>query len=129
GLDSKYARGLLRQIDSHDARGVLLHFRGANKPNRLPCSYHSGETGDLALILSRLRQRYPGAPLAAVGYSLGANVLLKYLGEQGADAPLSCAAAVSVPFDLAQRAQAVNHGLSRLYRDHLLAGMRRVITE
>lgn len=127
GLDSKYARGLLRQVDAHGARGVLLHFRGANKPNRLPCSYHSGETGDPARVLALLRHRYPQAPLAAVGYSLGGNVLLKYLGERGGDTPLTCATAVSVPFDLAQCADAVNHGLSRIYREHLLGGMRAVV--
>lgn len=127
GLDSKYARGLLRQVDAHAARGVLLHFRGADKPNRLPRSYHSGETGDLATVVDVVRQRHPGAALAAVGYSLGGNVLLKYLGERGADTPLACATAVSVPFDLAQCAEAVNHGLARIYRAHMLGGMRRIV--
>lgn len=127
GLDSKYARGLLRQVDAHGARGVLLHFRGANKPNRLLHSYHSGETGDPARVLALIRSRYPRAPLAAVGYSLGGNVLLKYLGERGVDTPLSCAVAVSVPLDLAQCAAAVNRGLARIYRQHLLGGMRAVM--
>lgn len=123
-LESKYARGILRQIDAHEARGVLMHFRGASMPNRLPNSYHSGKTDDFESIVGRIRQRYPRAALAAVGYSLGANVLLKCLGEQGADSPLSCATAVSTPFDLAQCAQAVNQGLSRIYRAHLINGMR-----
>lgn len=128
-LASKYARGILRRIDAHGARGVLLHFRGAVTPNRLPNSYHSGETGDFQTIVELLRRRYPRAALAAVGYSLGGNVLLKYLGERGADAPLTCACAVSVPFDLAQCADAVNHGLSRLYRAHMINGMRRIVEE
>lgn len=127
GLESRYARGLLRQVDAHAGRGLLLHFRGADKPNRLPNSYHSGETGDLGRVIGLLRRRYPGAPLAAVGYSLGGNTLLKYLGEQGRDTPLTCASAVSVPFDLAACSQALNDGLSRIYRAHLLAGIRRVI--
>lgn len=129
GLASKYARGLLRQIAIHQARGVLLHFRGAERPNRLPRSYHSGETGDPATVIAHVQRRYPRASLAAVGYSLGANVLLKYLGEQGGDTPLSSAVAVSVPFDLAQCAEAVNHGLARMYRAHMLAGMRAMIEQ
>lgn len=129
GLESKYARGLLRQVAAHNGRGVLLHFRGADKPNRLPCSYHSGETGDLATVIEHIRQRHPSAPMAAVGYSLGANVLLKYLGEQAENAPLTCAVAVSVPFDLAQCAETINHGLSRIYREHLLNGMRAVVND
>src|SRR5699024_2703376 len=52
-----------------------------------------------------------------------------YLGERGDDTPLLCATAVSVPFDLARCAEAVNHGLSRIYRAHLLNGMRASIQE
>ena len=129
GLDSKYARGLLREVAAHEARGVLLHFRGANKPNRKSYGYHSGETGDFATVIGHVRRLYPHAPVAAAGYSLGGNVLLKYLGEQGAKTPLECAVGVSVPFDLAKCAEAVNHGLPRIYRDHMLNGMRRVTRE
>ncbi|ROO31419.1 hydrolase [Salinisphaera japonica] len=126
-LDSKYARGLLARIDAHGGRGVLLHFRGSAVPNRLPRAYHSGETRDLAYVIDHVRRTYPGAPLAGVGYSLGGNVLLKYLGEQGERSPLACATAVSVPYDLAACGQAIKQGLSRFYQAHLLAGMRAVV--
>lgn len=126
-LESKYARGLLRRIAAHGSRGALMHFRGAAEPNRLSRSYHSGETGDLGVVLERLRERYPAAPLGAAGYSLGGNVLLKYLGEQGGDSPLTCAVAVSVPYDLEICAYAVNQGFSRLYRAHLITGMRAMV--
>jgi predicted alpha/beta-fold hydrolase len=80
--NSKYARGLLKALHGRGWRGVLMHFRGCSgEPNRLARRYHSGETGDLAHVLSILRQREPATPLAAVGYSLGGNVLLKWLGE------------------------------------------------
>lgn len=126
-IESKYARGLLRTVRNLGWRGLFLHFRGASEePNRLPRGYHSGETGDFATVLSRLRRRYPDAPLAAVGYSLGGNVLLKYLGETGERAPLAAACAVSVPFDLSLCANAMNRGLSRAYRRHLLTKMRRI---
>ncbi|HET7312819.1 hydrolase [Salinisphaera sp.] len=126
-LESKYARGLLREVAAHGGRGVLMHFRGASKPNRLSRSYHSGETGDLGIVLARLRERYPQAPLAAAGYSLGGNVLLKYLGEQGSESLLTCAAATSVPYDLKTCAYAVQRGLSRIYQAHLINGMREIV--
>lgn len=126
-LESKYARGLLQQVQAHGARGVLLHFRGAARPNRLPHNYHSGETSDLRWLLALLRQRYPQAPLAAVGYSLGANVLLKYLGEQGRQTPLSCAVGVSVPFDIKICTYAMQRGFSRIYQNHLLKGLRAMV--
>lgn len=127
-IRSKYARGLLRTVQGLGWRGLLMHFRGAGgEPNRLPRGYHSGETGDLGALLVRLRERFPEAPLAAVGYSLGGNVLLKYLGERGARAPLAAACAVSVPFDLSLCADAINRGLARAYQGHLLTNMRLAV--
>lgn len=123
-LESKYARGLLREVDAHGARGVLMHFRGAAEPNRLPRSYHSGETGDFGTVVDHIRRRYPRAPLAGAGYSLGGNVLLKYLGERGGDAPLTCATAVSVPYDLKRCAEAIQQGLARIYQAHLINGLK-----
>lgn len=127
-IDSSYARGLLRQVRARGWRGLLMHFRGAGpRPNRLPQGYHSGDTADIGRLLRRLREDYPSAPLFAAGYSLGGNVLLKYLGEQGDAAPLNAAVAVSVPFDLDRCATAINRGLSRAYQAHLLTHMRAEI--
>lgn len=126
-LESKYARGLLQQVQMRGARGVLMHFRGASRPNRLPRTYHSGDTTDFADVVERIRARYPQSPIAAVGYSLGGNVLIKYLGEQGRRSPLSCAVAVSVPYDLKTCAHAVQHGVKRVYQAHLINGLREMI--
>ena len=53
--DSKYARGLLKAVHDHGWRGVVMHFRGCSgEPNRLPRSYHSGETTDLAYVVKLL---------------------------------------------------------------------------
>ncbi|MDA3921011.1 MAG: hydrolase [Salinisphaera sp.] len=126
-LESKYARGLLRQVQACDARGLLMHFRGASKPNRLARSYHSGDTADFSQVVDLIRQRFPQAAIAAVGYSLGGNVLIKYLGEQGSRSPLSCATAVSVPYDLKACAQAMQQGVSRVYQAHLINGLREML--
>lgn len=124
-IESKYARGLLQQAAVRGWRGVLMHFRGAGRShNRMPRGYHSGDTGDFRVLLAHLRQRFPDAPLAAVGYSLGGNVLLKYLGEEGKAAALTTGVAVSVPFDLALCARAIDQGLSRAYQRHLIGNMR-----
>lgn len=129
-LESKYARGLLGRIQAMGWRGLLMLFRGASEePNRLPRGYHSGETGDFNFVVNMLARRFPDADLAAVGYSLGGNVLLKWLGEQGSNSPLAAAAAVSVPFELAPCAHAINQGLSRAYQAHLLGGMRSMAAQ
>src|SRR5699024_6056702 len=99
---------------------VFMHFRGASgEPNRLPRSYHSGETGDLDFVANLLRRREPDTPLATVGYSVGGNVLLKWLGERADSAPVAAAVAVSVPFDLGVAVARMQLGLSRLYQWYL----------
>ena len=67
-----------------------------------------------------LKERLPGRPHAIVGYSLGGNQVLKWLGEQGDNAPVDCAVAVSVPFDLFASAAALESGISRLYQRYLV---------
>lgn len=123
---SRYARALLALLERAGFRGVLLQFRGCGgSPNRLARSYHSGDTADLAHLVEVLTRRAGTPPCAAVGYSLGGNVLLKWLGEQGAAAPLAAAAAVSVPFDLAACADRLGRGFSRLYQRQLVTSMQR----
>ncbi len=128
--DSKYVRGLLKAVHDRGWRGVVMHFRGCSgEPNRLPRGYHSGETGDLAHVVDLLRRREPATPLFVVGFSLGGNVLLKWLGEPGKQAPINTAVAVSVPFLLAESAKRLNQGFSRVYQWGLMRSMRDSIAE
>ena len=128
--DSKYARGLLKAVHEHGWRGVVMHFRGCSgEPNRLPRSYHSGETTDLAYVVKLLRDREPGTPLFVVGFSLGGNVLLKWLGETGANAPIQAAVAVSVPFLLGESAKRLDQEFSRVYQWGLMHSMRNAVAE
>jgi len=114
--NSSYVRGMLRAVHQRGWRGVLMHFRSCSgELNRLPRSYHGGETGDLAAVVQILRDREPNTSLAAIGFSLGGNVLLKWLGETGEKNPLVAAIAISVPFDLAKSVACLNHGFARIY--------------
>jgi len=80
---------------------AMMNFRACSgEPNRRARTYHSGETDDLRFVVATLRARYPESHLAAVGISLGGNVLLKYLAEEGEASPVHAAVAVSVPYDL-----------------------------
>ena len=120
-IDSSYARGMLSAIHKKDWRGVLMHFRGCSGEHNLKDrSYHSGETGDLRFLVETLRKRHPETTLSAVGYSLGGNALLKYLGEYKDDSQLKAATAVSVPYQLSNSATKLEKGFSRLYQRHLL---------
>ena len=119
-LQSHYAGNLLVKLHESGFSGVLLHLRGrGRKPNRLPQSYHSGKTEDLRLIMAHLTKQQQ-TPKAIIGISLGGNLLLKYLGETGADNPLKTAIAASVPFSLQTCADQLERGLSNIYGRYLL---------
>lgn len=123
-IQSVYIRGIMNALVKNGFRPVLMHFRGASGvPNRMPQSYHSGETGDIAYIISKLKRENPGVPIYAIGYSLGANVILKWLGETGNGNPLTAAVAVSPPFQLSAIANRLMKGFSRCYQWYLLRGL------
>ncbi len=129
-INSHYINGILYRLEQSGCRPVLMHFRGCSgRINRLPRAYHSGETGDLAFIVEHIKKVTGNYPYAAVGFSLGGNVLLKWLGETGANNPLKKAAAVSVPFRLQDAAERLERGLSKIYRDHLLVSLRKTYHE
>lgn len=124
-IDSHYARGMLKTIDQSGWRGAFMHFRGCSgEPNRLPRSYHSGDTKDVDYIVHYLRNREPNLPIAAIGYSLGGNVLLKWLGETGEQNPLCAAIAISVPFELKKAAERIQQGFSRIYEWYFIKCLR-----
>lgn len=125
---SPYARGLLHAVHQRGWRGVVLHFRGCSGvPNRLPRAYHSGDSPDLAFCIDTLRRREPDTSIAVVGYSLGGNVALKWLGEAGAQAAVHGAVAVCVPMSLDIAARRLDQGFSRVYQWALLQSSVRSI--
>jgi hypothetical protein len=129
GLEGSSASGYVQQTCSRalraGLRAVVLNFRSCGgEPNLRLRSYHSGETGDFALLLSTLRARAGSGTLAAVGYSLGGNVLLRHLEETGDRSPLRAAVAVSAPYDLSSCATALERGLGRMYAAWFLRSLR-----
>ncbi len=128
-VDSHYVKPLLAAVEKRGWHGVFMHFRGCSgEYNRLERSYHSGDTGDIGFLVEHLRNLYPGTPIAAVGYSLGGNALLKYLGEADRGGQVHAAAAVSVPYSLAEGAKQLKTGFSRVYQRRLLGLLKRKIT-
>lgn len=126
-IRSHYLRGILAAASVRGWHADALIFRTCNgEMTRARRLYHSGETTDLAFVVGRLVREHPGRPLALAGFSLGGNVLLKWLGEHDTDLPgeVVAAAAVSVPFDLERGARAIERGFSRVYTRHFLRTLR-----
>lgn len=128
GFDSKYLRGLGWRLVAAGWRVCALQLRGGGvEPNRLPRNYHHGDTADLRHLWHHLRSREPRSFIGAVGWSLGGNVTLKALGEEGARAPIDAAFAVSVPFRLHECAEHLRHGFTRLYQSKLLGDCKGMV--
>ncbi|WP_411728514.1 hydrolase [Methyloglobulus sp.] len=122
---SGYIKGLQLALFKQGLRSAALNFRGCSgqSNNRARC-YHSGETEDIHFLYQTLRQLEPDTPIGAVGFSLGGNVLLKWLGEQGQNLNLFAAVAVSVPLLLGICATKLDNGFSKSYRSNLLKELK-----
>ena len=110
-----YVRGMASALDAGGWDALAWNFRGCGaESNRLLRFYHSGETGDLGLVIGHAASRYPC--MALVGFSLGGNLTLKYLGESPPHPAIVGAVAISAPVDLASSAaQLDRRSANRLY--------------
>ena len=114
-------RGMATRLQRKKWDVLAWNFRGCGlEPNRLVRSYHSGETGDLAAVIALAAARY--SRIALIGFSLGGNVTLKYLGEGGYHPAVVAGIAISVPIDLMACANAIDHRWSnRIYLRRFLS--------
>ncbi len=133
GLEGSSKAGYVRSLSSAALeRGWATHrfnMRGCGGTDALAVtSYHAGQTSDLLAVL-RQRRRLSGAPLVAVGFSLGGNVALKLAGELGQEARglLAAVCAVSTPIDLAACARALAEPRNFLYQRRFLSRLKQRI--
>ena len=123
-IKSHYANDMMANLQRQGYLVVLMHFRGCGgEQNLLPRAYHSGETEDAWYFLNWLQGKYPDLPKVAMGFSLGANMLLKLVGEKPQQTLLRAVIAISPPFRLEQCASSINQGFSKAYQSYLLKSM------
>jgi predicted alpha/beta-fold hydrolase len=122
--DSLYLRASAAHLLASGFAVLRLNLRGTGPSvPRCRSQYHAGRSEDLRLALAALPADLAANGIALVGYSLGGNVLLKFLGE-GASPVVKAAASVSAPIDLADAAATLVKPRNRLYETWLLAKMR-----
>ncbi len=137
-ISSHYIQSSIDDFVSQGWRVLVMHFRGCSgRMNRLRRAYHSGDTADLDFIMQTLARRYPHTQMMVLGFSLGANILLKYVSEKQYPSQLVAAVAVSVPFDLGMTADYMHPmyqlrlvtGLNKKLLEKIKAGHRFAVTE
>lgn len=110
----------LAQAAKDDFDIAAFNFRSCSgRMNLLPRLYHSGDTGDLREFLKSQNKNYE--KICALGFSLGGNVILKYMGEEGDDSLIDCGIACSSPVDLADSAEVLAKGFSLVYSHYLIS--------
>jgi predicted alpha/beta-fold hydrolase len=123
-IRSHYTNDMAANFVKQGYAVVLMHFRGCGgEQNTTPRAYHSGETEDAWYFLNWLEQKFPDTRKVAMGFSLGANMLLKLLSEQPKQRIIKAAMAVSTPFNLALCANSISQGFSKVYQAYLLKSM------
>lgn len=134
GSQESYVRHCAKRIlEGPGYRCVIVNFRGcANTPITSPQLYSASKTSDFRCALLFLTSIYPHSPLVGLSFSLGANVMAKYLGEEGDATPLIGGICCAAPFHLKRGgmllegstlrrnvySRAMNANLTRVTRRH-----------
>jgi len=127
---STYIISLTSVLNANGYDTVAINLRGCSgEPNRLLCSYHSGRTGDIEETMSFINTNYAYEEINLVGFSLGGNMTLKYVGEQNRP-HIKSAVAISVPCDLTTSCIVLNNKLSnKLYLYSFLKTLKEKATQ
>ncbi len=129
---SRYVLGLMAAASMRGWSGLVPHFRGCGGTmNVRPRFYHSGDSAEIDWVVRRIVAERalacptPG-PLCIVGISLGGNMVLKWLGEQGVDAMqlVTAAASISAPMDLSAGGASLGRGFNRVYAKMFLRSLK-----
>ncbi len=122
--ESQYVRGMAKAIYERGFHMTALNLRGCSGvSNRLKISYHSGKTDDLHRVIIHQAEKFP--VILLVGFSLGGNLTLKYMGQYAQTMPkaLKAGVAISAPCNLWDCVQHMDAG--RIYMPWLLASLKQ----
>ncbi|GJU25205.1 embryogenesis-associated protein EMB8-like protein [Tanacetum coccineum] len=127
GSGEAYIKHMLLRARNKGWRVVAFNSRGCgNSPVITPKFYSASFTGDIGEVVVELSSRYPDANLYAAGWSLGANILVRYLGQEGDRCLLSGAVSLGNPFDLVLTDEGFHKGFNNVYDKTLGASLSKI---
>ena len=123
---ASYIQGMAGALARKGWDILAWNFRGCGtRPNRLLRSYHSGATEDLDAVIQHALATHPATEIDLIGFSLGGNLTLKYLGERDRLPPqIHRCVTFSVPCDLASSSAALASPANRIYMRRFLTPLR-----
>jgi len=129
GSGDSYVNHMVNHLVCAGYRVVVFNSRGtASSPVNTPQFYSASFTKDLERVVSHVKQS-PGcenSPMFAIGWSLGANILLNYLGRAESGTPIDAAVSLCNPFDLSYCNKALKKGFARVYDRNLAQSIARI---
>lgn len=126
--NSNYIHSLIHNSNKNKHDVIAINLRGCSgEANNKLSSYHSGRTEDLWDVVQYINRKYSYKEINIVGYSLGGNLTLKFMGEFAKELPvnLKCAVAVSTPCDLKGSALKLSKGFNKIYQFRFLKSLRK----
>jgi len=128
--ESFYLKGMARACSDEGYDVVAWNYRGCSgEVNRLFRFYHSGESNDLRLVLNHILSVTNYRSISLIGFSVGASITLKYLGEEGSSiSPLiKSAVTFSSPCNLKSGALHLANFSNRIYMKRFLSSLHKKI--
>lgn len=129
---SQYIKGFAKHFSNHYFDVCAVNFRSCSgENNRLLTSYHMGQSNDINLIVEHILKQKRCDKIVLGGFSLGGNVLLKYLGENANQLhqKIKCAFTFSVPIDLAASSHVLSNNFNKPYMINFLKSLNKKIIE
>ena len=125
-----YVMGMVRAVNLAGWDALAWNYRGCSgEPNRQLRSYHNGATDDLDWVIRHAAESRSYDQIALIGFSLGGNLTLVYLGRDTVHPNVSKAVVFSVPCDLAASARKLARPVNTLYMRRFLKDLHHKITE
>lgn len=122
---TQYIKGVVKVLNNSGYDTLSVNFRSCSgETNKLLKSYNCGVSDDAKLVIDYVSSNYDFKELFGVGFSLGGNVLLKYLGEEKEKSKLKKAIGVSVPLDLKSSALHLEKGFNKIYLNRFLKNLK-----
>ncbi|PWA94270.1 esterase/lipase/thioesterase family protein [Artemisia annua] len=127
GSNDSYIRHMLLRARNKGWRVVVFNSRGCGHgPVTTPQFYSASFLGDISEVVAHVSFRYPDANLYAAGWSLGANILVRYLAQESGSCPLSGAVSLCNPFNLVIADEDFHKGFNVVYNKALASSLRRI---
>ena len=129
---SNYMKSTTNHLNSKGIDTVCFNLRSCSgEDNLLLSTYHSGKTEDLDFVVKHLLEKYDYKNIIIVGFSLGGNLTLKYLGEKGDEISpiIKGGIAVSVPIDISSAEREMDKLKNKMYMEMFFKTMKNKILE